>query len=105
MELMQGTLDLLILRILLAGKRHGLDISKRIELLSNASLQVGPGSMYPALHRLERRGLVKSSKQPSENGRAAKYYELTSLGREQVEAERQQWQEFVSTINQILDQA
>lgn len=102
---MQGTLDMLILRILLSGKRHGLDISKRIQLLSSSALQVGPGSMYPALHRLERRGLLKASKGASESGKMAKFYELTSVGREQVETERQHWQDFVSTINQILDQA
>lgn len=105
MELMQGTLDMLILRILVPGKRHGLDISKRIQILSSSSLQVGPGSMYPALHRLERRGLLEASKEPSESGKMAKFYELTALGRKQVETERQQWQTFVSTINQILDQA
>lgn len=104
-ELMQGTLDMLILRILLSGKRHGLDISKRIQLLSDSALQVGPGSMYPALHRLERRGLVKSVQLNTDNGRVAKYYELTSLGRQQVKTERQQWQRFVSVINGILDQA
>lgn len=96
---------MLILRILVSGKRHGLDISKRIQILSGSSLQVGPGSMYPALHRLERRGFLKASKEAGASGKMAKFYELTSLGREQVETERQQWQEFVSTINQILDQA
>jgi len=105
MDLMQGTLDMLILRILVSGKRHGFDISKRIQLLSESSLQVGPGSMYPALHRLERRGLLKASKETGASGKMAKFYELTSMGREQVETERLQWQEFVSTINQILDQA
>lgn len=105
MDLMQGTLDMLILRVLVSGKRHGLDISKRILLLSDSSLQVGHGSMYPALHRLERRGLVASVRETTDNGRVAKYYELSDLGIEQVETERKQWREFVAVIDQILDKA
>lgn len=105
MELMQGTLDMLILRILVSGKKHGLDISKTILLLSNESLQVGHGSMYPALHRLERRGFTKSTREITEKGRTAKYYELTPLGREQVESEKEQWKAFVAVIDNILDNA
>ena len=105
MELMQGTLDMLILRVLLSGKRHGYDISKRILLLSNSSLKVGHGSMYPALHRLEKKGLVKSSLGETKKGREAKFYQLTKHGRAQVEVERQRWNDFVSVINTVMDES
>ncbi|NET39883.1 MAG: PadR family transcriptional regulator [Cyanothece sp. SIO1E1] len=102
MELMQGTLDMLILRILVSGKKHGLDISKTILLLSNESLQVGHGSMYPALHRLEQRGFTRSTRAVTEKGRTAKYYELTELGREQVADSHTTHQHQQSPISQRL---
>ena len=98
----QGTLDLLILRILLSGKRHGYGITKRILFLSNSTLNVGQGSMYPALHRLERKGWVRSSREVTDKGKVTKFYELTPRGRKQVEKEKREWQEFVSVINVIL---
>lgn len=104
MELKQGTLDLLILRILLSGKRHGYGIVKRIQVLSNESLNVGQGSMYPALHRLERKGWVKAKREETDKGKVTKFYELTSRGREQVEKEKEEWHAFVSVINTILEE-
>lgn len=104
MELKQGTLDLLILRILLSGKRHGYGIVKRIQFLSNESLNVGQGSMYPALHRLERKGWVKSTREETDKGKVTKFYKLTSRGREQVEKEKQAWLDFVAVINTILEE-
>ena len=104
MELKQGTLDLLILRILLSGKRHGYGIVKRIQFLSNEMLNVGQGSMYPALHRLERKGWVKSSREETENGKVTKFYTLTARGKAQVESETKEWREFVSVINTILEE-
>ena len=104
MELMQGTLDMLILRVLSSGKRHGYDISKRILILSKSSLKVGHGSMYPALHRLEKKGFVKSSLGETDKGREAKFYQLTRHGRAQVEVEKQRWKDFVSVIDSIMDE-
>lgn len=94
---------MLILRILASGERHGYDISKRILLLSNSSLKVGHGSMYPALHRLEKKSLIKSRMGETEKGRSAKFYQLTRLGLNQVEIEKRQWKEFVSVIDSILE--
>ncbi len=104
MELKQGTLDLLILRILLSGKRHGYGIVKRIQFLSNEMLNVGQGSMYPALHRLERKGWVKSSREETEKGKVTKFYRLTARGRKQVEKEKQAWHDFISVINRVLEE-
>ncbi len=95
---------MLILKILASGKRHGYDISKRILLLSNSSLKVGHGSMYPALHRLEKKGFVNSMMGETARGRSAKFYELTKHGREQVEQEKQQWRDFVAVIDVILEE-
>lgn len=105
MDLLQGTLDMLILRILASGKRHGYDISKRILILSKDDLKVGHGSMYPALHRLEKKGFIRSEMGQTEKGRDAKFYELTSHGREQIDVEKEKWQRFVSTIETILNEA
>lgn len=105
MDLLQGTLDMLILRILKSGKRHGYDITKRILLLSDSKLKVGHGSLYPALHRLETKGLIQASKGVTEKGRAAKFYELTKAGAKQVEAERREWEDFASVINRIIREA
>jgi len=104
MDLLQGTLDMLILRILSSGKRHGYDITKRILLLSESKLKIGHGSLYPALHRLEKKGFIKSSRGHTENGRAAKFYELTLVGAEQVASEKQQWEDFAAVINRIMSE-
>ncbi len=105
MELMQGTLDMLILRVLSSGKRHGYDISKKILLLSKSSLKVGHGSMYPALHRLEKKGYIKSSMGETKKGREAKFYQLTRHGRAQVEVETQRWRDFVSVVDSIIEES
>jgi transcriptional regulator len=104
-EMLQGTLDMLILRTLIVGKAHGHTIAHVIENTSDDVLQVEQGSLYPALHRLEDRGWVKSSWGLSENNRKAKFYELTAAGRKQLVAERKRWQQMVAAIGRVLDQA
>jgi PadR family transcriptional regulator, regulatory protein PadR len=101
-EMLQGTLDMLILRTLVMGKAHGHTIAKIIENTSDDVLQVEQGSLYPALHRLEGRGWVKSAWGFSENNRKAKFYELTEAGRRQLAAERKRWQQMVVAIGRIL---
>ena len=102
MDLLQGTLDMLILRVLMSGERHGYDITKRILVLSDSKLKVGHGSLYPALHRLEARGFVRSSQGKTEGGRSAKFYKLTRAGAKQVESERLEWEEFAQVISRIM---
>jgi transcriptional regulator len=89
--LLQGTLDLLILKTLSLGEKHGLDISRRIEQVTRGAFQVKPGSLFPALHRMEESGWLESSWGESENRRRARYYRLTRAGRRQLESETQQW--------------
>src|SRR5260221_1497863 len=90
-DLPQGTLDLLILKTLALGPQHGWAISERIQQISSNVLQVQQGSLYPALHRLERRGWIKARWGASENNRRAKFYDLTRSGRQQLEAEESAW--------------
>ena len=104
-EMVQGTLDMLILRTLVMGRAHGHTIAHVIEHTSEDVLQVEQGSLYPALHRLENRGWVKSSWGTSENNRKAKFYELTPAGRKQLVAERARWQQVVAAIGRILGEA
>jgi len=101
-EMLQGTLDMLILRTLVMGKAHGHTIARVIENTSDDVLQVEQGSLYPALHRLEDRGWVKSSWGLSENNRKAKFYELTAAGKKQLAAERKRWHQMVAAIGRIL---
>ena len=101
-DLPQGTLDLLILRTLGLGTMHGWAISERIHQVSNELLQVQQGSLYPALHRLERRGWIKARWGASDNNRRAKYYELTRSGRKQLETEESEWKKMTAAIAQIL---
>jgi len=105
MELPQGTLDLLILKTLDPGPRHGWAISERLEQISNDALRVKQGSLYPALHRLERRGWIKASWGSSENNRRAKFYELTRSGRKQLAAEETAWRKLTAVIGQVLEGA
>jgi PadR family transcriptional regulator, regulatory protein PadR len=105
LELPQGTLDLLILRTLALEPQHGWAISERIHQISSKVLQVQQGSLYPALHRLERRGWIKSRWGSSENNRRAKYYELTARGRKQLEAEKTAWEKLTAAVAQILGTA
>ena len=101
-ELLQGTLDLLILRTLLLGQAHGHAIAKAIEFNSDDVLQVEEGSLYPALHRLIKRGWISFEEGPSENNRRAKFYGLTAKGRRQLAVETSKWDKLAGAIAQIL---
>ena len=96
--LMQGTLDLLILNALSAGARHGLGVARRIEQATRGTFSVQPGSLFPALHRLEEQGWLESEWGESENRRRAKYYKLTRAGRRQLERETEQWERVSGAI-------
>src|SRR5438445_5571108 len=102
-DLPQGTLDLLILRTLSLEPLHGWAISERIQQVSSDVLQVQQGSLYPALHRLERRGWVKARWGTSENNRRARYYELTRSGRKQLETQADSWRKLTIAVDQVLD--
>ncbi|HZS45427.1 MAG TPA: PadR family transcriptional regulator [Blastocatellia bacterium] len=102
-DLLQGTLDLLILKTLALEPMHGWGISQRIQQISQGVLCVNQGSLYPALHRLELQGWISSSWGASENNRQAKYYELTKTGRKQLETEKEDWQRLTAAIAQILE--
>ena len=104
-DLPQGTLDLLILRTLSLEPLHGWAVSERIQQISSDVVRVQQGSLYPALHRLERRGWIKSRWGTSENNRRAKFYELTKAGRRQLEIERDAWQKLSAAVRQILETA
>jgi PadR family transcriptional regulator len=104
-DLPQGTLDLLILRALSLGPRHGWGISERIQQISSDMLRIKQGSLYPALHRLERRGWVKSKWGASENNRRARYYELTKIGRKQLQAEESAWRALAAAVAKVLETA
>ena len=102
-DLVQGTLDLLILKTLALEPMHGWAIAQRIQQLSNEVLQVQQGSLYPALHRLERRGWIRAKWGTSENNRRARYYELTKHGRKQLEAEESAWRKLAAAVGQVLE--
>ena len=101
--LLQGTLDLLILKALAAGARHGLGVSRRIEQITGGTFSVQPGSLFPALHRLEEAGWLSSDWQPSENNRRAKYYTLTRAGRRQLGEETAVWNQIALAIARALE--
>src|SRR5258708_4847491 len=101
-DLLQGTLDLLVLKILGLGPTHGWDITQRIQQISEEALKVNQGSLYPALHRLEAQGWIKSEWGESDNNRRAKYYKLTATGRKQLAEERETWARFSAAIERIL---
>jgi PadR family transcriptional regulator PadR len=101
--LLQGTLDLLILKALNVGELHGLGVSRRIEQITDGTFRVQPGSLFPALHRLEEAGWLDSSWQPSENNRRAKYYRLTKTGQKQLKQETAQWQHIALAMARALD--
>jgi PadR family transcriptional regulator, regulatory protein PadR len=105
LDLPQGTLDLLILRTLALGPQHGWAISERVQQLSSDVLRIQQGSLYPALHRLERRGLIKARWGTSENNRRAKYYELSKNGRAQLEVETDAWERLTAAVAQVLGTA
>ena len=104
-ELPQGTLDLLILRTLAVGAQHGWAISERVQQVSSDVLRIQQGSLYPALHRLERRGWIKARWGTSDNNRRAKYYELTRAGRKQLEKEEESWRKLAAAVAQVLESA
>jgi transcriptional regulator len=101
-DMLQGTLDLLILETLALGPMHGWGVSQRIQELSSDVLQVNQGSLYPALHRLEHRGLITSEWGASENNRRAKFYRLSGAGRRRLATERADWRRFASAVEQVL---
>jgi PadR family transcriptional regulator PadR len=103
MELPQGTLDLLILKTLALEPLHGWGVSERLQQISREAVQVGQGSLYPALHRLERRGWIRAQWRTTENNRRAKYYELTGAGRKQLEVEKAAWRKLADTVSHVLD--
>ncbi len=104
-DLLQGTLELLLLRLLRSGKLNGWDIMQRLQLISGEVLSVTPGALYPALHRLEERGLISAVWGTSENNRRAKFYKLTAAGRRQLETERETWARFSGAVEAILRNA
>jgi transcriptional regulator len=99
----QGTLDLLILKTLALEPQHGWAVSERLLQMSGDAVQVGQGSLYPSLHRLERSGLIKAVWRTTENNRRAKYYELTRAGRKQLDTATDSWRRLTAVVNQVLD--
>ncbi len=102
-DLLQGTLDLLVLKTLAQGPQHGYGIAQKILVLSRQILEVQHGSLYPALHRLEKKGMVSSEWKESEAGRMAKVYSLTKAGQKHLEQELKQWAQYASAINWVLE--
>ena len=105
LDLPQGTLDLLILKALSLGPQHGWAISERIHQVSRATLQIPQGSLYPALHRLERRGWIRAEWGASDNNRKAKYYDLTRAGAKQLDAETEAWERLTIAVGLVLRMA
>jgi len=101
-DLLQGTLDLIVLKLLRAGAANGWELTQSIQAISKGALDVNYGSLYPALRRLEARGWVNAKWAPSENNRRARYYQLTAAGRKQLETERAAWERFVHALGLIL---
>jgi transcriptional regulator len=102
-DLLQGTLDMLILKTLALGPQHGWGISQRIQQISEDVLQVNQGSLYPALHRLEEQGLIDAEWGVSDANRQAKYYNLTRAGRKQLDVEAAQWARITAAVGRVLD--
>jgi PadR family transcriptional regulator, regulatory protein PadR len=103
--LLQGTLDLLVLRVLVSGPQHGFAIGRRLAELSEEWLLVDEGSLYPCLYRMEKKGWIRSEPGLSENNRRARYYSLTKTGESQLEAEKDGWHQFQRVVNGILRKA
>ena len=104
-DLLQGTLDLLILKTIASGPVHGWGIAKRIQLLSDEVLAVGQGSLYPALHRLEQQGWIRAEWKDSDLGRPAKFYALTREGKRQLERELKTWERLSSAVQLLIERA
>ncbi len=105
LDLLQGTLDLLVLRILAPGPQHGWGISQRLQASSQEVLRVNQGSLYPALYRLEREGWITAEWGASDNNRRARFYRLTKAGRRQLEAETETWQRMTAAVARVLQTA
>lgn len=105
LDLLQGTLDMLILRTLATGPRHGWGISQRIQQISEEVLHVNQGSLYPALHRLERQGWIAPRWGTTDNNRRAKFYELTKTGRNQLSRETASWERLVEAVSRVMQSA
>ncbi len=104
-DLLQGTLDMLVLRVLSRGELHGWGITQKLEQLSKSALQVDEGSLYPALYRMQDKGWLQSEWKLTEKGRRAKFYSLTRSGRKQLEAEKDSWERMMSIIAQVMESA
>jgi PadR family transcriptional regulator, regulatory protein PadR len=104
-DLPQGTLDLLVLRVLSGGEMHGWGIAQRLSIVSNDALQLQEGTLYPALYRMEAKGWIESEWAVSENNRRAKYYRLTKVGRKQLEAQKQSWDRLTAVVAQVMQKA
>jgi transcriptional regulator len=104
-DLPQGTLDLLVLRVLSVGAMHGWGIAQRLSIVSKDVLQLQEGTLYPALYRMEAKGWIESEWAASENNRRAKYYRLTKVGRKQLEAQRETWDRLTAVIAQVMQKA
>lgn len=104
-ELLQGTLDLLVLRVLQAGPMHGFGIAQKIHLLSSDALRVEEGSLYPAVYRMERKGWIEAEWGVSENNRRAKFYELTKTGGKQLVTQQATWERLANAVGQVLAKA
>lgn len=104
-ELLPGTLDMLVLRVLSRGEQHGWGITNKLEQLSNSALQVDEGSLYPALYRMEAKGWIEAEWRKTENNRRAKYYSLTRAGRKQLETEQANWDRMSAAIAAIMQSA
>jgi PadR family transcriptional regulator PadR len=104
-DLLQGTLDMLILRVLARGEMHGWGIVDRLGQLSQNALKLGEGSVYPSLYRMEAKGWIKAEWAPTDNNRKAKYYALTKSGRKQLEAEQENWEQLSAIIAAVMRNA
>jgi transcriptional regulator len=104
-ELLQGTLELLLLRLLRSRELNGWEITQQLQAVSGEVLSVTPGALYPALHRLENRGLISASWGPSENNRKAKFYKITAAGRKQLESQRKNWERFCGAVALVMRDA
>jgi PadR family transcriptional regulator, regulatory protein PadR len=104
-DLLQGTLDMLVLRVLSRGELHGWGITQKLEQLSRSALQVDEGSLYPALYRMEDKGWIEAEWKVTGNNRRAKYYTLTRAGRKQLEAEQEDWDRMTAIIAQVMHSA
>lgn len=105
LSLLQGTLDLLVLRVLAAGPHHGYAISRRLAELSEDWFSVDEGSLYPCLYRMEKKGWIRSEEGRSENNRKARFYSLTPSGEQQLEAEQESWRKFQLAMSRVLKRA